>query len=183
MARLCGEKFQKLRTLNIYFNLYPLEFWLPIDENEAHSSFEYTYPLRMIGDDENADEDDYVNYIHTYPPDDLPDDPILDWKDVQKSYYKEVKSIMTSFFAQAKSVSKVCWHFDIPREGRGSSCWLWRKVHRKGAKAVSEGTKTSSSIISDLLVRGLGPSTPRFSSAVGREAEYFKAFQHEYDRL
>ncbi len=76
---------------------------------------------------------------------------------------------------------EVFWHFRMPKEGARSSCWLWRKLQPKGSKTGGNGS-SSAFLVHDLLIQGSGPQPPRFSSAVGREAVYFRTFEHENER-
>ncbi len=180
LAAICREQVQELCTLTIFFELEPssgLDFTVTPDWDEIFLPGDETYrDSECLFGEDDEEFAELVNRCQT-------ESEKLDhkWKRTEDKYYPEVKRIMTSFFAEAASMREVFWHFRMPKEGARSSCWLWRKLQPKGSKTGETGS-SSAFLVHDLLIQGSGPQPPRFSSAVGREAVYFRTFEHENER-
>ncbi|KLO13058.1 hypothetical protein SCHPADRAFT_386143 [Schizopora paradoxa] len=187
LGNLCEQYLQKLRTLNVHFDLEPLRWGTENSKEED---------VDLLGDGPRYNEfywedDDGVGLDET-----VEDDPyeicVTRWKIIDDRWHSTMESIMARFFEKASSVREVFFHSKRPVEGDRTTCWSWRRAKQKGAEA-SEGKATSLQcgqsikskgfVVGDLMIEGTCLEPPIFTYTVGGEASYRRAFSHEDDTI
>ncbi|KLO13059.1 hypothetical protein SCHPADRAFT_904586 [Schizopora paradoxa] len=195
LENLCNQHLKNLRTLYVHFYIDEIcwggkdteceEVHLPGDDSVSDDEF---YP-------ENEEKEALV--YGTPEPGEYGrfDERTRKWRNIEKRYYGLFKSFMTSFFENAPALQKLVFYFRQPGETSKPSCWVWRRIHQKGAEAEDRKAKWAHSsqlrvkmgpkdfIVGDMMIAGTCREPPIFTFAVGGEASYRRAFAHEEDRF
>ena len=115
---------------------------------------------------------------------------MVKWKIMEDRNRDTMNSIMTDFFEKASSVREMFFYFRNPAEGERASCWLWRRVKQKEAKALGRRATCSHCgqlvgpnefVVDNLMIERTCQESPPFTYTVGGEASYRRAFSHEDD--